>query len=102
MPVLCLKVADVNFRKNQAESARVFFVNYECRQFLTRGAIMLPPPPPPRQVGVTTPTMFVQGASRVFLSNFVSNRVLTNKIFTFLIICENPQPSLTKLSLCDC
>ena len=43
---MCLKVASQNFRNSQVESAWVFS-QFECRQFLTRGATM---PLPPRQV----------------------------------------------------
>ena len=49
MPVLFLKVANINFRKSQTELARVFFVNFGRRQFLTRGGHN---GPPPRQVGL--------------------------------------------------
>ena len=44
VPVLFLKVANINFRKRQFESAQVFFIYFECRQFLTLGSIMPPTP----------------------------------------------------------
>ena len=48
-PVLLLKVAKINFRKSQVESARVVFQNFECRQFLKWGGHNAPPP---HQVGL--------------------------------------------------
>ena len=44
-PVLLLKVAKINFRKSQVESARVVFQNFECQQFLKWGGHNGPPTP---------------------------------------------------------
>ena len=43
MPVLFLKVANINFRKSQTELAQFLFVNFGRRQFLTRGGHNGPP-----------------------------------------------------------